>query len=1675
MTTIRRSIFLQLSALLMAIAVLGFSVHAVQAGPYDGLEARPGDTILNAMTVRWHDEGARGSEISVTDEITLEAIQTPMTLTLKQHSPDGAPTTVSRSLHSTSTDAGPFRMMDLPRDRAGNAVPLDRPIPLADTDRIRAGETVFLFLDNAGLNQSSQNIDQVVLKLVDSSTGDTEFLTLFETSPDTGLFSGYVFTQRQQPVSGSTHLAATSLLPDGVLITNPRAIIEATFTDPWNNLRRLSREVLVGPVDPYGLVFDSRSGAPVDGVNITLIDDATGKPARVYGDDLIATYPSTVITGSRVTDSSGRIYDLAPGEYRFPFVDLGRYRLAVSPPESLVAPSEVEDIDLQALPGAPFALGPGSGLQPFDVMTGPATRVDIPLDGAGFLIVTRTGSADELETGDFIEFTVTARSDDPNGALGSITDRLPSGLRLLPDTILIDGATPAREPEISATGREIVFSDLTFWQDRDLIITYVAQVTPVARDGDVLVSSSLARAARKMSNEASHALEVLAAFGRDEDILLGQVIAQSCDDPVQQDIDLSGIRLLLEDGRQVLTDPDGRFVFRRIARGGHVVGIDPLSLPAGYEPVLCEGSTASAGSALTRFIDAKGGLARQITFTIRPARITDHPDPIAPPYQSAAHLDADWLETQSQTSGLVYPAQGHLPRGRSSDIAAIRPSGGKLTLEMNGKIVPDLHRAPVIRGEARDLLIWKGVALQDGINTVRLVTEGADGEVMSDETRQILFNSKIRRMNLVEEASILSSDGRTRPVVVFKITDDAGIPLHPGTIITLRVASPFAFSETIETDGMISTRRSETASGTIDADGLLRLRMAPVHQPGTARFHVQSDKGDVSASAWMASEGRPFLLVGLAAGTAAQRSISDHMAPPGEAALGEVGQINLHGRIALFAQGVVKGKWLLTARYDSALTRTEGDFFDIDPEADYIVYGDRSQEGNAASSRHPLYLRLESDRTELLYGDFDTAITQGVATYTRRLTGARALFGNDMISVTAFAARSSQSFVEDVFAADGTTGPFDLTGDDILTFSETVLIETTSRIDPARILQVEELVRGRDYDINYRTGRIFLSRPLLSRSADLNLNALVVRYEVETEADDGLILGGWIEAEVSERVSVGSTFIHEDNIAGSSSAGRMFGADLTWAVTHEMSAALSLGLSEQDASNTLPHGADGHSGRLGLTWVREEAALEAWIQHQSTDFDIANQLGTSENIVTTGLTARFPIGEAASDDDETAEVRHLEASLQSEQNMSTQSVKHSAEVLRFRAQPGIERGFGLRREHLATDDQDGSKIKAIGLVKHQSEDGRLRLSLGQEVTLARRGAINAPDIGSLEAEYDLTDRLAMRLTNEVAVDRDLHVSIFGLSADYRILKNTTLSAGAFNAAGTQGDLSVAHAGISQEIEIDADTRLRLSWDQQAPIAGDFANTSPLRDAGLSNPRIDEGYRALSLGLEHKGDTWTSSALIEHREADSGVQGRIRATVSRDLNADLAMGGKISFFEEVPDFGSTLSEHEAQISAAWRPREASFIVLDRLRARYDREGGRHQLRVTNSLYYTRLLAAGHQLNLRHGIKYARFDFPGSSHADILNMAAGEYRHQLTSWSDIGLHGALLHSMDSGSFEHALGLSVGLTPFENGWLSLGYNWSGFHDAEFSEDGFTDQGAFIQFRIKLDQNSLAALTQH
>lgn len=48
-------------------------------------------------------------------------------------------------------------------------------------------------------------------------------------------------------------------------------------------------------------------------------------------------------------------------------------------------------------------------------------------------------------------------------------------------------------------------------------------------------------------------------------------------------------------------------------------------------------------------------------------------------------------------------------------------------------------------------------------------------------------------------------------------------------------------------------------------------------------------------------------------------------------------------------------------------------------------------------------------------------------------------------------------------------------------------------------------------------------------------------------------------------------------------------------------------------------------------------------------------------------------------------------------------------------------------------------------------------------------------------------------------------------------------------------------------------------------------------------------------------------------------------------------------------------------------------------------------------------------------------------------------------------------------------MGLNAARNIWLSLGHNWDGFHDEDFTVSDYTAEGVYLKFRLKFDQHSV------
>jgi len=114
-------------------------------------------------------------------------------------------------------------------------------------------------------------------------------------------------------------------------------------------------------------------------------------------------------------------------------------------------------------------------------------------------------------------------------------------------------------------------------------------------------------------------------------------------------------------------------------------------------------------------------------------------------------------------------------------------------------------------------------------------------------------------------------------------------------------------------------------------------------------------------------------------------------------------------------------------------------------------------------------------------------------------------------------------------------------------------------------------------------------------------------------------------------------------------------------------------------------------------------------------------------------------------------------------------------------------------------------------------------------------------------------------------------------------------------------------------------------------------------------------------------------------------------------------------------------------------------------------------------------------VQHGAKYRQDRIRGRDWSGFTDLWGIEGRLALSRRWDLGLHGDLLHTWRSGQIDYRSAVSVGCRILDEAWLSLGYNLTGFEDDDFSRAAFTAQGPFLQYRFKLDQESLTNLLGH
>jgi uncharacterized repeat protein (TIGR01451 family) len=1580
--------------------------------------------------------------------------------------------------------------------------------PVALTSSIRAGEPLVVQVSASAQNIDSGAVDSFETTIT-TQNGDRERVSMVETAVNSGIFRAIVNTAAIPP---------TPAPGDCILTVRPGDTLNLDLGNSSGGtpIGSASVEILV---DPFGLTFDSADGGAVTDTRVTIVDANTLQPAQVFGDDGVSDFPNSLLTGSTVTDASGAQYAFTAGFYRFPFLRPGSYRLLIQPPTPYTAPSVATPAEISLLTrpdGGQFVIAPGSYGGVITLSDPSPVRVDVPMDRpGGVLTLSKTTSTATAAPGDIVQYRIKVRNPDRvrNSGQVTVTDNLPTSIRYRANSMRYNGTSIA--PVLAADGSQFSVALPPLLGGQDGLLTYLGEVRQDAKPGDAINLAS-ARDNRGATSAISDAMVRIVRDGISERYtIVGRVTEGGCTLDPRKAKGIQGVRVMLEDGTYTVTDPDGRYHFEGIIPGLHVVQVDPSTFPLDQTPVDCAQNTRSAGSAISRFVEGRGGSLKRADFramtTAARAETRSKAIPLPPVLTDpdAAGANTDWFTGQSAGIGFIFPQTGANPRHKSIRIAFKHLPNQKVEMAINGKAVDALNfdgakKSP--DGQFR-VALWRGVNVNDGNNNLTARVLDENGKLLQTVDHLVYFAEAPINAMLLKERSILLADGVTRPRLAVRLTDRTGHPIQHGATGDFSVTDPHRPAVEIDAQQASQLSGLERAAPVWRVhgdDGVAYIELEPTTASGTVAIGFNFRDGKVERAqrieTWLDPGNRPWTVVGFAAGTVGFNRLQESM----EALAEKADDVNVDARIALYAKGRVSGKWLMTLAYDSDKQVDEQRFGGIiDPRRYYTIYADRAEQRYDAASIRKLYLKLERPQFYALFGDYQTGIDEPeLARYQRAFNGIKAEYGTEKVQAQVFAADTPYRHRREEIQGNGLSGPYALAARDIMANSERISLETRDRLRSERIVETRTLIRHVDYDIDYLAGTLRFREPILSRSSDFNPQFIIADYEVDGIGKRVNNAGGRVKmTDKSGKLQVAATVIHDET---DSSKTDLIGTDIRYRpnAKTEVRAEFAGSKGKQRNTSALPDAGGAKAWLVEAEHHGENVDVLAYVRRQSARFGLGQSNQAEVGTRKFGVDTRYRLSDMLS----------VSAIAYQEDYIETGARRRAgqAEIEYRNGDTSVRAGLTHADDLLADGTRNQSTLARIAGTQKVTD--KLELNAQTEFALGGQDeSIDFPARHKVGARYAINSDIQLVGSYELAKGENIDARTARLGFDV-----APWAGGRILASANQQDINefggrtYAAYGLAQSFKLNDKWSLDFTVDGNETLGGfsqaDVLNPAqPVASGGFlgSDGSLTEDFLALTAGASYHGERWSWTGRAEWRDADITTRYGLTTAILRQIGEGRAMGGALSWFRAKQLGGAMSTTAAAEISWAHRPSNSQWSILNKTEFRHDAVknavaglpgpvGGAPLLvngdvksnRAINSLSvnYTPIdedadrksgnfIERG-EYGFFWGTRYSTDRFGADDVKGWSNVVGADIKFDLADVVDVGASGTVRIGSGGKNLAYSGGPTVTLAPFKNANITVGYNVLGFEDRDFEDSRYTRSGPFVTFKLKFDQTTFEGL---
>ncbi len=984
--------------------------------------------------------------------------------------------------------------------------------------------------------------------------------------------------------------------------------------------------------------------------------------------------------------------------------------------------------------------------------------------------------------------------------------------------------------------------------------------------------------------------------------------------------------------------------------------------------------------------------------------------------------------------------------------------GSLFSLVVNGQNIGQDRVGKKTTLPEKQLEAWDyiGVSLKPGQNLLTIKQLDLYGNERDMRSITVVAPDQLAHI-VIDAPKTVEANGRTPFTIQVRLLDAHDVAVTSRTYLTLEAAQ--ASWQVKDLDP------KEPGIQVSMEGGKAIFELLPPTQPGEENLRISS--GILGAERHIAyvPELRPMIVAGLIEGSLNMRSLNpQQLIPPAasdsfeqqiERLSREVGNGTVAARTALFLKGKVKGDYLLTLAYDSDKGDNQRLFRDIQPDEFYPVYGDSSSKGFDAQSTSRLFVRVDKGLSYLLYGDYVTqsaAPARSLSQYNRSLTGIKEHFENDRVMVNAFASRDTNRQVIQEIAANGTSGPFQLTNGGALINSEQIEILTRDRNQPTMILRTEAQSRFTDYEIEPYTGRVLFRGPIASFDANLNPRSIRVTYEIDQGGPAFWVTGVDAQMKLTNELEIGGVLVRDSNplqpmtltglnasfkvaektvvigevahtstLTGQGSAERV-------EMRHEsgaFNARAYVGRSDEGFENAASMLSKGRreSGAKGTYRVNDSTTISAEIVSS------ADQLmgGSRDGIL---LKAEHNL----------SETWRVEVGLRKAHEISavagTPVTDDTALLLKVTAQIASVAGLSINAELEQDIHDSGRKVVALGAQYQVMNRGRLYARHEFVSSLPSYSALNSSQLNN--------------------------TTVLGLDTDYS--PNTHLFSEYRVRSALDGRESESAIGLRNKWQLAEGLRLNTSAERIISLAG-----APGRSG-----------QAYTGAIEYTADPlWKGSARLEYHDSDAASGWLNSIDVARKLNNSWTAIAKEVYSENSGKGASTavLSQQRLQLGLAWRDSDAhEWNGLGKLEHRRESDstvdsGINRTVDIlsVNANYQPRSTwqASGH-----YAAKWVTDGSLGLDNRSFTQLASARVMWDISKRWDAGITASVLGDRGLNSMRYGLGAEVAYLVQDNLWLSFGYNLFGFEDTDTIAQNVTDKGAFVRLRFKFDEDIFSGI---